>query len=149
MTKMSNVREKGGRGKARPEGLLRPREALHAYANLRPCRLPSRSLHSLDVLKDTQVVARVEFILVRENCGGAYFGAKVENDDFVNRFGDILSDEASVITGSFGLLPSASLSGIPSPTGAAKGFMSLCMEAPRTLLGRVNDYEPFSVFGFC
>ena len=30
-----------------------------------------------------------------------------------NLFGDIISDEASVIPGSLGLLPSASLSGIP------------------------------------
>ena len=34
-----------------------------------------------------------------------------------NMFGDIISDEASVIPGSLGLLPSASLSGIPE-TGA-------------------------------
>ena len=32
-----------------------------------------------------------------------------------NMFGDIISDEASVIPGSLGLLPSASLSGIPDP----------------------------------
>jgi 3-isopropylmalate dehydrogenase len=34
-----------------------------------------------------------------------------------NMFGDILSDEASVLTGSIGLLPSASLAGIPRPGG--------------------------------
>lgn len=34
-----------------------------------------------------------------------------------NRFGDILSDEAAVIPGSLGLLPSASLSGIPGHSG--------------------------------
>jgi 3-isopropylmalate dehydrogenase len=34
-----------------------------------------------------------------------------------NMFGDILSDEASVLTGSIGLLPSASLAGIPRPDG--------------------------------
>jgi 3-isopropylmalate dehydrogenase len=34
-----------------------------------------------------------------------------------NMFGDILSDEASVITGSLGLLPSASLGGAPTPAG--------------------------------
>jgi 3-isopropylmalate dehydrogenase len=37
-----------------------------------------------------------------------------------NMFGDILSDEASVLTGSIGMLPSASLAGIPG-TGAAGG----------------------------
>ncbi|MDR2371447.1 MAG: 3-isopropylmalate dehydrogenase [Treponema sp.] len=34
-----------------------------------------------------------------------------------NMFGDILSDEASVLTGSIGLLPSASLAGVPRPGG--------------------------------
>lgn len=34
-----------------------------------------------------------------------------------NLFGDIISDEASVIPGSLGLLPSASLSGIPDESG--------------------------------
>jgi 3-isopropylmalate dehydrogenase len=37
------------------------------------------------------------------------------------RFGDILSDEAAVIPGSLGLLPSASLSGIPGQA-AIKGI---------------------------
>jgi 3-isopropylmalate dehydrogenase len=36
-----------------------------------------------------------------------------------NMFGDILSDEASVLTGSIGMLPSASLAGIPGGAGAA------------------------------
>jgi 3-isopropylmalate dehydrogenase len=35
-----------------------------------------------------------------------------------NMFGDILSDEASVLTGSIGMLPSASLAGIPSQGGS-------------------------------
>ena len=34
-----------------------------------------------------------------------------------NTFGDILSDEASVLAGSMGMLPSASLAGIPSASG--------------------------------
>lgn len=37
-----------------------------------------------------------------------------------NMFGDIISDEASVIPGSIGLLPSASLDGLP--TGTVKGL---------------------------
>ena len=41
-----------------------------------------------------------------------------------NTFGDILSDEASVITGSMGMLPSASLAG-PLGEGAPKGRVSL------------------------
>jgi 3-isopropylmalate dehydrogenase len=36
-----------------------------------------------------------------------------------NLFGDILSDEASVLTGSIGMLPSASLAGVPGAAGAA------------------------------
>ncbi|KAI9477853.1 MAG: 3-isopropylmalate dehydrogenase [Benjaminiella poitrasii] len=38
-----------------------------------------------------------------------------------NMFGDILSDEASVIVGSLGLLPSASLSGLPDGNGPCLG----------------------------
>ncbi|KAG1052067.1 hypothetical protein G6F43_005774 [Rhizopus delemar] len=38
-----------------------------------------------------------------------------------NMFGDILSDEASVIVGSLGLLPSASLSGLPDGNGKCLG----------------------------
>lgn len=39
-----------------------------------------------------------------------------------NLFGDIISDEASVIPGSLGLLPSASLSGIPDGTSKVNGI---------------------------
>jgi len=39
-----------------------------------------------------------------------------------NLFGDIISDEASVIPGSLGLLPSASLSGIPDGQGMCNGI---------------------------
>lgn len=39
-----------------------------------------------------------------------------------NMFGDILSDESSVIPGSLGLLPSASLSGIPDGKSACRGL---------------------------
>lgn len=39
-----------------------------------------------------------------------------------NLFGDIISDEASVIPGSLGLLPSASLSGIPDGTSKCNGI---------------------------
>jgi len=38
-----------------------------------------------------------------------------------NMFGDILSDESSVLTGSLGLLPSASLAGFPSETESCPG----------------------------
>ncbi|KIW28295.1 3-isopropylmalate dehydrogenase A [Cladophialophora immunda] len=39
-----------------------------------------------------------------------------------NLFGDIISDEASVIPGSLGLLPSASLSGVPDGKGHCNGI---------------------------
>lgn len=39
-----------------------------------------------------------------------------------NLFGDIISDEASVIPGSLGLLPSASLSGIPDGKTKVNGI---------------------------
>jgi 3-isopropylmalate dehydrogenase len=39
-----------------------------------------------------------------------------------NLFGDIISDEASVIPGSLGLLPSASLSGIPDGKNRVNGI---------------------------
>ena len=39
-----------------------------------------------------------------------------------NLFGDIISDEASVIPGSLGLLPSASLGGIPEPGKRVNGI---------------------------
>ncbi|MEU2366069.1 3-isopropylmalate dehydrogenase [Streptomyces noursei] len=38
-----------------------------------------------------------------------------------NMFGDILSDETAAITGSLGLLPSASLPGAPDPDGGIRG----------------------------
>src|SRR5262245_6265682 len=38
-----------------------------------------------------------------------------------NMFGDILSDEASVVTGSLGLLPSASIGGAPASAGGLAG----------------------------
>ena len=42
-----------------------------------------------------------------------------------NTFGDILTDEASVLAGSMGMLPSASLSGLPKPSGRGKRHVSL------------------------
>ena len=42
-----------------------------------------------------------------------------------NTFGDILSDEASVLSGSMGMLPSASLAGLPKPGGRGRRSVSL------------------------
>ncbi|AMD20024.1 HCL127Wp [Eremothecium sinecaudum] len=55
-----------------------------------------------------------------------------------NMFGDILSDEASVIPGSIGLLPSASLSSLPDK-GEAFGLYEPCHgSAPDLPRGKVN-----------
>ncbi|KAG0648013.1 3-isopropylmalate dehydrogenase [Hyphodiscus hymeniophilus] len=75
---------KWGAGKVRPEqGVLRLRKELNAFANLRPCQFASESLISLSPLK-SEVITGTDFIIVRENCGGAYFGDKVEEQDFAS-----------------------------------------------------------------
>ena len=51
----------------------------------------------------------------------AYFDVIVAE----NTFGDILSDEASVLSGSMGLLPSASLAGLPKPGRRGRRSVSL------------------------
>ncbi|KAF7509805.1 hypothetical protein GJ744_007500 [Endocarpon pusillum] len=55
-----------------------------------------------------------------------------------NLFGDIISDEASVIPGSLGLLPSASLSGIPHQ-GQDGGEASLCNGIYEPIHGSAPD----------
>jgi 3-isopropylmalate dehydrogenase len=68
------------RGTAHPNpetGLLSLRSALMAYANIRPLRLYSQSLIPLSPLKPS-IIANADFTIVRENCGGAYFGKKTE-----------------------------------------------------------------------
>lgn len=189
-------------------GLLTLRQQLEAFANLRPCCFASDSLIERSPLKPEHVKG-VDFTVVRENCGGAYFGPKVEeathasdswaytqseiercarvaaflalqhdppllvtssdkanvlasgrlwrrvvSDLFAkefpklelkhqladslamimiqnprafngvvltdNTFGDMLSDEAGGLTGSLGLLPSASLCGVPNESNGNK-----------------------------
>lgn len=73
-----------GAGKVRPEqGVLGLRSGLNAFANLRPCRLASSSLAAKGPIRPELSVG-TDFILVRENCGGAYFGPKVEEEDFAS-----------------------------------------------------------------
>jgi 3-isopropylmalate dehydrogenase len=68
-----------GTAQPNPEsGLLRLRTHINAFANLRPCKMYSKSLVELSPLK-SEIVGDVDFVLVRENCGGAYFGPKVED----------------------------------------------------------------------
>ncbi|KAF4241816.1 hypothetical protein CNMCM8980_002340 [Aspergillus fumigatiaffinis] len=73
------------RGLDGPEGgLLQLRKAMDIYANLRPC---SASSPSASIAKEfspfrQEVIDGVDFVVVRENCGGAYFGKKIEEEDY-------------------------------------------------------------------
>jgi 3-isopropylmalate dehydrogenase len=68
-------------GAISPEkGILRLRQRLDAFANIRPCRFCASSLVDQSPLKP-DMVDGVNFIVVRENCGGAYFGTKTESED--------------------------------------------------------------------
>ncbi|EJT71193.1 hypothetical protein GGTG_10453 [Gaeumannomyces tritici R3-111a-1] len=60
-------------------GLLRLRQRLDAFANLRPCEIFVPSLVDASPIKP-ELVRGTKFVVVRENCGGAYFGAKVEEE---------------------------------------------------------------------
>tara|TARA_R110002003_G_scaffold127_5_gene11909 strand:- start:1592 stop:2731 length:1140 start_codon:yes stop_codon:yes gene_type:complete len=59
--------------------LLRLRKHLDAFANVRPCKFITPSLTARSPLK-AEVVQGTDIIFVRENCGGAYFGSKVEDN---------------------------------------------------------------------
>ncbi|KAK8917447.1 3-isopropylmalate dehydrogenase [Metarhizium anisopliae BRIP 53293] len=61
-------------------GLLQLRHKLGAFANLRPCEIIVPSLLDASPLKP-DIIRGTKFIVVRENCGGAYFGTKVETPD--------------------------------------------------------------------
>lgn len=61
-------------------GLLKLRQKLDAFANLRPCEILVPSLVSASPIKP-ELIAGTNFIVVRENCGGAYFGVKKEEAD--------------------------------------------------------------------
>ncbi|PGH22993.1 3-isopropylmalate dehydrogenase B [Polytolypa hystricis UAMH7299] len=198
------------RGLEGPEGgLLQLRQALDVYGNLRPCVSPCPAVTRAFTPFKESVVEGVDFVVLRENCGGAYFGKKVEEEDYAmdewgystpeiqriarlaahialrhdpprpiismdkanvlassrlwrrvvektlseefpqvkfthqladsaslimatnprslngvlladNTFGDMLSDQAGSIVGTLGVLPSASLSGVPGGEGGEK-----------------------------
>jgi 3-isopropylmalate dehydrogenase len=61
-------------------GLLQLRYHLDAFANLRPCEILVPSLVDASSIKP-EVILGTKFIVVRENCGGAYFGEKREGED--------------------------------------------------------------------
>ncbi|KAK3181924.1 3-isopropylmalate dehydrogenase [Lecanicillium sp. MT-2017a] len=58
-------------------GILLLRKKLDAFANLRPCNMIVPSLVGASPIKP-DIVTGTNFIVVRENCGGAYFGEKQE-----------------------------------------------------------------------
>ena len=62
-----------------------------------------------------------------------------------NMFGDILSDEAAVLSGSIGMLPSASLGGI-SPTGARVGLYEPVHGSAPDIAGK-NIANPLGAIG--
>ena len=81
---ISNACSCRGAGKVRPEqAVLGLRKELNTFANLRPCRLASKSLVHQSVLRP-EVIEGTDFVIIRENCGGAYFGKKVEEEDFAS-----------------------------------------------------------------
>jgi 3-isopropylmalate dehydrogenase len=62
-------------------GLLRVRQKMQIFANMRPCYFPSKSLVERAPIK-AELIKGVDFMLIRENCGGAYFGKKIEEEDY-------------------------------------------------------------------
>lgn len=61
--------------------LLRLRAHIGAFANIRPATFYSKSLISKSPLKP-EIATPVNFIVLRENCGGAYYGNKIEEEDY-------------------------------------------------------------------
>ena len=73
------------RGLDGPEGgLLQLRKAMDIYANIRPCSAdsPSKSISREFSPFRQDIIEGVDFVVVRENCGGAYFGKKIEDADY-------------------------------------------------------------------
>jgi len=67
-------------GHLRPEaGLLGIRKALGLYANLRPARISKHLAHS-STLKP-EIIENVDIMVVRELCGGIYFGEKKRGEE--------------------------------------------------------------------
>ncbi|EKD16059.1 putative 3-isopropylmalate dehydrogenase [Drepanopeziza brunnea f. sp. 'multigermtubi' MB_m1] len=67
-----------GAGAIRPEaGLL---TLLSLFAILCPWKLPSTSLTGISALR-SEIIFGIDFVIVREDCGSAYFGQKVEEED--------------------------------------------------------------------
>ncbi|KAK5048526.1 3-isopropylmalate dehydrogenase [Exophiala bonariae] len=73
-----------GHAEPNPESaLLSLRHHLKAFANIRPCEFFVSSLIDLSPIK-RDIVAGTKFVVVRENCGGAYFGEKTERKEYAS-----------------------------------------------------------------
>ena len=73
-----------GTAQPNPEsGLLTLRRHIGAFANIRPCTFYSQSLISRSPLKP-ELAKGTNFILLRENCGGAYYGKKTEEAEYAS-----------------------------------------------------------------
>lgn len=69
--------------KIRPEqGLLKLRSAMNVFANLRPIK-PEPQLFKQSPIKSERL-KETDMLIVRELTGGAYFGAKVEGNDYAS-----------------------------------------------------------------
>jgi 3-isopropylmalate dehydrogenase len=79
-----------------------------------------------------------------DNCSMQLIRAPGQFDVIVtsNMFGDILSDESSVLTGSIGMLASASLAGLPGASDTAAGKSSLEVAEPKVPQSIMGIYEP-------
>ena len=104
----------------RPEkALLGLRAALGLFVNLRPAQM-HKALADACPIKPEIIGDGFDILVCRELTGDVYFGKHYRResdkgwgetgaDDMNYSVGDILSDEASMITGSIGMLPSASM----------------------------------------
>lgn len=64
-----------------PEGAtLRLREVTQVYANMRPCEYFAAGNSPLK----EELVRGAKFIVLRENCGGAFYGPKIEEKDYAS-----------------------------------------------------------------
>jgi 3-isopropylmalate dehydrogenase len=70
--------------KIKPEGCVRAlRKALDCWANIRPCKFASPGLVKCSTIKES-VAKGTNFIILRENVGGVYFGDTVEEKDYAH-----------------------------------------------------------------
>ncbi|KAH8817453.1 Isopropylmalate dehydrogenase-like domain-containing protein [Xylogone sp. PMI_703] len=93
--------DKQRRGLDGPEGgLLQVRKHLDIYANLRPAsaQSPSPSITKEFSPYRQEIVEGVDFLVVRENCGGAYFGKKHETDTYAMDEWGYTAEEVQRIT---------------------------------------------------